>query len=42
MNSVSPVYAPAVSVEFARKALQPHYRPTFKEVEDATMEMPPI
>lgn len=35
-------YAPAVSIEFARKALQPHYRPTFKQVEDATLEMPPI
>jgi chemotaxis protein MotA len=32
---------PAVSVEFARKALQIHDRPTFYEVEDAVGALPP-
>ncbi len=35
-------YAPQVSVEFARKALAEHNRPTFKEVEDATSSLPPL
>ncbi len=34
--------APAVSVEFARKALLSGDRPTFYEVEDATAELPPV
>jgi chemotaxis protein MotA len=34
--------APAVSVEFARKALLSGDRPTFYEVEDAVGELPPI
>jgi chemotaxis protein MotA len=33
--------APAVSVEFARKALHSHDRPTFYEVEDAVSALPP-
>lgn len=33
-------YAPAVSVEFARKALQSNVRPTFAEVEDAVQSVP--
>ena len=33
-------YAPAISVEFARKALMPNVRPTFFEVEDACAELP--
>ena len=35
-------YAPAVTVEFARKVLQSHQRPTFSEVEDACAELPPV
>lgn len=35
-------YAPQVSVEFARKALAPHNRPTFMEVEDASSELPSV
>lgn len=35
-------YAPAVTVEFARKVLQSHQRPTFAEVEDACGELPPV
>jgi len=35
-------YAPAVTVEFARKVLQSHQRPTFAEVEDACAELPPV
>jgi chemotaxis protein MotA len=35
-------YAPAVTVEFARKALLSHQRPTFAEVEDACGELPPV
>jgi chemotaxis protein MotA len=34
-------YAPAVSVEFARKALLSNVRPTFYEVEEATAALPP-
>ncbi|MGH6913279.1 MAG: flagellar motor stator protein MotA, partial [Geminicoccales bacterium] len=33
-------YAPAVSVEFARKVLQSHTRPSFQELEEATQTMP--
>ena len=33
-------YAPSVSVEFARKTLQSHMRPTFYEVEEAVQAMP--
>lgn len=33
---------PAVSVEFARKALLPHDRPTFYEVEESVSALPPI
>jgi len=33
-------YAPAVSVEFARKALLSHTRPTFYEVEQAVQNLP--
>ena len=35
-------YPPAVSVEFARKALQTHVRPTFYEVEEATQKLQPV
>ncbi|MEQ8344092.1 MAG: flagellar motor stator protein MotA [Sneathiellaceae bacterium] len=35
-------YAPAVSVEFARKALASSVRPTFLEVEEATGELQPV
>lgn len=35
-------YAPAVSVEFARKVLMSHQRPSFAEVEDACGELPPV
>ena len=35
-------YAPAVSVEFARKALASNVRPTFLEVEEATGELQPV
>ncbi|MFO7484318.1 flagellar motor stator protein MotA [Oceanibaculum nanhaiense] len=35
-------YAPAVSVEFARKALWSHVRPTFYEVEEAVAALPPV
>ncbi|HLI11817.1 MAG TPA: flagellar motor stator protein MotA [Alphaproteobacteria bacterium] len=34
-------YAPAISVEFARKALLSNVRPTFYEVEEATAALPP-
>jgi chemotaxis protein MotA len=34
-------YAPAVVVEFARKALLSNVRPTFYEVEEATAALPP-
>lgn len=33
-------YAPSVSVEFARKALYSHLRPTFYEVEEAVQALP--
>ena len=35
-------YAPAISVEFARKALAEHMRPTFAEVEEAVEGLPPV
>ena len=35
-------YAPAVSVEFARKVLLSHQRPSFAEVEEACGELPPV
>lgn len=35
-------YAPAVSVEFARKALYGHNRPSFAEVEEAVANLPPV
>ncbi len=34
-------YAPAISVEFARKTLSGHDRPSFIELEDATSELAP-
>jgi chemotaxis protein MotA len=34
-------YAPAISVEYARKALLSTVRPTFFEVEEATTSLPP-
>lgn len=33
-------YAPQVSVEFARKCLEPHLRPTFIEVEEMVQNLP--
>ena len=33
-------YAPAVSVEFARKVLLSHTRPSFVELEEATQNRP--
>jgi chemotaxis protein MotA len=35
-------YAPAVSIEFARKVLLSHQKPTFAEVENACGELPPV
>jgi chemotaxis protein MotA len=35
-------YAPAIAVEFARKALNSDVRPTFYEVEEAVNAMPPL
>jgi len=35
-------YAPAISVEFARKALLSHVRPTFYEVEEAVSALPAV
>jgi chemotaxis protein MotA len=35
-------YAPAVSVEFARKALLSEVRPSFYEVEEATSKLQPV
>ncbi len=35
-------YAPAVSVEFARKALMSDVRPTFYEVEATVSSLPPV
>jgi chemotaxis protein MotA len=34
-------YAPAISVEYARNVLEPDFRPSFAEVEDATSALPP-
>jgi len=34
-------YAPTVSIEFGRKTLSPHIRPTFKEVEDTVGNLAP-
>lgn len=34
-------YAPAISVEFARNVLEPEYRPSFAQVEEATSALPP-
>jgi chemotaxis protein MotA len=33
-------YAPAISVEFARKTLESPYRPSFQELEEATQNLP--
>ncbi|MEQ8604282.1 MAG: flagellar motor stator protein MotA [Marivibrio sp.] len=35
-------YAPAISIEFARKVLMDHNRPTFAELEDACSNLPPV
>lgn len=35
-------YAPAVSVEFARKTLLSHTRPSFHELEEATQDLPAV
>ena len=35
-------YAPAVSVEFARKTLMSKDRPSFYEVEEAVAALPPV
>ncbi len=35
-------YAPQVSIEFARKTLASHLRPTFYEVEEAVSELPAV
>ena len=34
-------YAPVISVDFARKTLAGHDRPSFLELEDATSELAP-
>ncbi|NYZ17874.1 flagellar motor stator protein MotA [Azospirillum sp. RWY-5-1] len=34
-------YAPAISVEYARNVLEPEYRPSFAQVEEATAALPP-
>lgn len=34
-------YAPQVSIEFGRKTLSPHIRPSFREVEDAVTNLAP-
>jgi chemotaxis protein MotA len=34
-------YAPAISVEYARKGLPDEVKPTFQEVEEATAALPP-
>ncbi|WP_448192431.1 flagellar motor stator protein MotA [Azospirillum sp. sgz301742] len=34
-------YAPAISVEYARNVLEPEYRPSFTQVEEATAALPP-
>ena len=33
-------YAPAIAVEFARKALMSEVRPTFAEIDEATANLP--
>jgi chemotaxis protein MotA len=35
-------YAPAISVEFARKMLLSSFRPSFAELEEATAAVPPV
>lgn len=35
-------YAPAISVEFARKAIGEKFRPSFQELEEATSNLPPV
>ena len=35
-------YAPAVSVEFARKVLLSHTRPSFQELEEAMEDLPAV
>ena len=35
-------HAPAIAIEFARKALLSDVRPTFYEVEDAVSELTPV
>jgi len=34
-------YAPAISIEYARNVLEPEFRPTFAQVEEATAALPP-
>lgn len=34
-------YAPAISVEYSRNVLEPEYRPSFAQVEEATSALPP-
>jgi len=34
-------YAPAISVEYARNVLEPEWRPSFAQVEEATAALPP-
>lgn len=34
-------YAPAISVEYARNVLEPEFRPSFAQVEEATAALPP-
>ncbi len=34
-------YAPQVSIEFGRKTLAPHIRPTFQEVEETVSNLAP-
>lgn len=34
-------YAPAISVEYARNVLEPSFRPSFAQVEEATAALPP-
>ena len=34
-------YAPQVSIEFGRKILSPHVRPSFREVEDSVSNLAP-
>ncbi len=35
-------YAPTISVEYARNVLEPEFRPSFAQVEEATAALPPI